>query len=88
MLDIIEFGSEPEDVFYCLVDKSVSPDGLDVETLKISNPRNFDDALRQSGCLMMLTGKEVRELIQRGDLDEDNLHQSLVQLAKAEGFLT
>lgn len=88
MLDIIEFGSDPEDIFYCLVDKSVSPDGLDVESLKISNPRNFDDVLRQSGCLMMLTGVEVRELIQRGDLDEDNIHQSLVRLAKAEGFLT
>lgn len=87
-LEIIEFGSDPEDTFYCLVDTNISPGGLNVDKLKLSDPRNFDTALRESGCIMMFTGDEIGELVARGDLDEDHLHQSLVQLAMDEGMLT
>lgn len=87
-LEVIEFGENPEDIFYCLVDASVSPNGLDVRKLKLSDPRNFDSALRESGCLMLLTGDEMKELIDRGDIDKDNIHQSLARLAHNEGFLT
>lgn len=86
-LEVVKFGSEPEDTFYCLVDLNRSPDGLDVESLKLSDPRNFDQTLRESGCLMMFTGDEMEELIRRGDVDGDHLHESLVELAKKEGEL-
>lgn len=86
-LEVIEFGSEPEDIFYCLVDLNVSPDGLDLESLKLSDPRNFDRTLRESGCLMMFNGDEMNELIRRGDVDADQIHESLVELAIKEGEL-
>jgi len=86
-LEIVEFGPEPEDHFYCLVDLEISPDGLDTESLKLSDPRNFDQTLRDSGCLMMLTGDEINELISRGDIEAEKIHQSLVKLAEREGML-
>lgn len=88
LLDVIEFGEEQEDKFYCLVDASISPNGIDVSMLRFSDPRNFDDALRNSGCLMMFTGNEIEELISRGDIDKENIHESLVRLAQHEGILT
>lgn len=86
-LEVIEFGDEPEDIFYCLVDLDVSPEGLDVSSLKLSDPRNFDKTLRDSGCLMMFTGDEMSSLISRGDIDPDNMHESLVDVAVNEGVL-
>ena len=86
-LDVIEFGDQPEDIFYCLVDLSISPDGLNVEKLKISDPRNFDQRLKESGCLMMLTGNEIEELVNRGNVSRENIHQSLVNLAIKEGVI-
>lgn len=87
LLEIIEFGENPEDIFYCLVDAAISPNGLDVSTLKLSDPRNFDDVLKESGCLMIFTGFEIEELIVRGEVDQENIHHSLVQLAQQEGLL-
>lgn len=87
MLEVIEFGDEPDDKFYCLVDLEVSPEGLNVSSLKLSDPRNFDQTLRDSGCLMMFTGDEMSSLINRGDIDPDNMHESLVKLAVEEGVL-
>ena len=86
-LEVIEFGDEPEDIFYCLVDLDISPDGLDVSSLKLSDPRNFDQTLRDSGCLMMLTGDEMNELINRGDIDRNKMHESLIEIAIKEGML-
>lgn len=86
-LEVIEFGDEPEDTFYCLVDLEVSPDGLDVSSLKLSDPRNFDQTLRDSGCLMMFSGDEMSSLINRGDIDSANMHESLVEVAIKEGVL-
>ncbi len=86
-VDIIEFGDQPEDKFYCLVDLAISPNGLNVDKLKISDPRNFDQRLIESGCLMMFSGDEIEELVIRGDITRDNLHQSLVDLAKKEGVI-
>ncbi len=87
LLDVIEFGDEPEDIFYCLVDANISPDGLDINKLKLSDPRNFDSAMKESGCLMMLTGDEMEELIRRGEVKRDKLHQTFLELAKKEGIL-
>lgn len=86
-LQIIEFGEEPEDQFYCLVDKRMSPDGMDIKKLSLTDPRNFDAAFRDSGCLIMLTGDEVGSLTGRGDLDEDRFHESLFELAVREGVI-
>jgi hypothetical protein len=86
-LEIIEFGDQPDDKFYCLVDLSVSPDGLDVSSLKLSDPRNFDQTLKDSGCLLMFTGNEMQELISRGDIDPDHKHESLLEIAEKEGVL-
>lgn len=85
LLEIVEFGYEPEDKFYCLIDAAVSPDGLDVDSLTLSDPRNFDEQLKESGCLMMFTGDEIKELIKRGHVDQANLHESLVYFAISEG---
>lgn len=87
LLDVIEFGEEPEDTFYCLIDADISPSGIDVSRLRFSDPRNFDDALKESGCLMMFTGNEIEELISRGDVVQENIHESLVRLAQQEGIL-
>lgn len=86
-LEIIEFGDDPEDKFYCLVDAGISPEGLDVSSLKLSDPRNFDQTLRNSGCLLMFTGDEMKELINRGDIDPERMHESLVEVAVSEGML-
>ncbi|MFU8811471.1 MAG: hypothetical protein ACNA78_00815 [Balneolaceae bacterium] len=86
-LDVFSFGDDPEDTFYCLVDLQVSPEGLRVEKLKLSDPRTFDEQLKQSGCLMMLTGDEVNELVRRGDLDRDRLEETITDLARREGVL-
>lgn len=86
-LQLIEFGEKPSDKFYCLVDLNISPDGMDVDKLKLTDPRNFDLEFRESGCLMMFTGDEIQELINRGDLDEKNLHDSLFRLAQKEGVI-
>lgn len=87
LLEVIEFEESPEDTFYCLVDEGISPKGLDVSKLKLSDPRNFDQALKESGCLMMFTGNEIEELISRGDVDQKDIHQSLVKLAQQEGLI-
>lgn len=86
-LQIFTFGDAPDDRFYCLVNLKASPSGLDVDKLKLSDPRNFDQMLSQSGCLLLLTQEEVEELLRRGELQEDNLHKGLYQLCVKEGII-
>lgn len=86
-LQVIEFGDEDTDKFYCLIDLKASPNGMNIEKLKLSDPRNFDIQFRESGCLLMLTGDEVKELIERGSLNEQKLHRSLFDLAVQEGVI-
>lgn len=86
-LQIIEFGDRPEDRYFCLIDLNVSPDGMDLEKLRLADPRNFDLEFRASGCLLMLTGDEISELVSRGELREDDLHSSLFDLAVKEGII-
>lgn len=86
-LQVFEFGDTPEDTFYCLVDLRVSPNGMDVEKMRLSDPRNIDLQFRENGCLLMLDGEEIEEIIRRGDADRDNLHKSLYQLASEEGIV-
>ncbi|TVQ01432.1 MAG: hypothetical protein EA359_13885 [Balneolaceae bacterium] len=86
-LQKIEFGNEPEDIYYCLIDLRISPGGLNIKKLRLTDPRNIDEQFRQNGCLMMFTGVEIEELIQRGDLDGKRLHRSLFRLAVKDGLI-
>lgn len=86
-LQRIDFGEEPADQYYCLVNLKVSPEGLDLAKMRLTNPRNIDQEFRQHGMLMMFTGEEIESLINRGDLDRDKLHESLYNLALEEGVI-
>ena len=86
-LQVFEFGDTPEDTFYCLVDLRVSPNGMDVEKMRLSDPRNIDLQFRENGCLLMLNGEEVEEILRRGDATRENLHESIYQLASEEGIV-
>ncbi|TVQ68149.1 MAG: hypothetical protein EA360_00325 [Balneolaceae bacterium] len=86
-LQIIEFGDDPSDRFYCLVDERVSPGGLNIEKMRLTDPRNIDLQFREAGSILMLTGDEAEELFLRGELDRDQLHKSLFTLAEKEGVI-
>ncbi|MDX1640720.1 MAG: hypothetical protein R3220_03425 [Balneolaceae bacterium] len=86
-LQKIEFGDEPADQYYCLIDLKVSPDGLDINKMKLTDPRNIDQEFRNHGVLMMFTGEEIESLINRGDLDREKLHESLYERALGEGVI-
>tara|TARA_R110002126_G_scaffold1440_4_gene8272 strand:- start:1408 stop:1692 length:285 start_codon:yes stop_codon:yes gene_type:complete len=86
-IEELSFGDSKEDIFHILVNKNVSPNGIDLEKLRLADPRNFDDALNNAGCIIMLNEIEIDELSKRGELDPKNLHQSLYDLAKNEGVL-
>lgn len=86
-LQRIEFGEEPADQYFCLVNLKVSPNGLNLTKMRLTNPRNIDQEFRQQGMLLMFTGEEIESLINRGDLDRENLHESLYQLGLDEGVI-
>ncbi len=86
-LEEFAFGNEREDIFYLLINKKISPDGVDINKLRLGNPRNFDTLLAEMGCIIMLSGEEIDELVRRGELDPNALHQSLFDLAKKEGLV-
>jgi hypothetical protein len=86
-LEEFSFGEESDDRFYVLVNKKISPNGIDVQKLGQANPMEFDQVLNEMGCLIMLNGLEVAELCMRGDLDNDNLHESMYELAREEGLI-
>lgn len=83
-LEIFGFGDEKSDTFYCLVNLQKSPDGIDLKKLSLADPRQFDQVLDEAGCLLLLRGDEMEELIRRGDIDDADLHKSLFNLAKKE----
>jgi len=87
-LQIFNFGDKSSDKFFCLVDRKVSPDGLHIDKIKLIDPRNFDQMLREMGCLIMLTELEVNALVRRGELKMKDLHTELYQLCKKEGIIS
>lgn len=87
-LEIFGFGDEVEDNFYCLVNLTKSPDGIDLKKLSMSDPRNFDEALNKQGCILLLRGDEVGELIKREEINDTDLHQSIYDLAVREEIIT
>jgi hypothetical protein len=86
-LEVFTFGDKPDDKFYCLVDRKVSPGGLNVEKMRLADPRNFDQMFREIGCLVMLTETEIIELVNRGELKKNDLHATLFELCKKEGII-
>jgi hypothetical protein len=86
-LQKIEFGDEPEDIYYCLIDKKISPDGLDVDKMRLTDPRNIDAQFREKGCLLMFTGDEIASLVNRGEFDASDLHRSLFDAAVRENII-
>lgn len=86
-LEEFSFGEGTDDQFYILVNKKVSPEGIDVEKLSKTDPRKFDKVLSDMGCILMLNGIEVTELCMRGELDNEDLHGSMYELAKDEGMI-
>lgn len=89
-LEIFGFGDDDsdEDTFYCLVNLTKSPDGIDLEKLSNADPRKFDEVLNEMGCILLLRGDEVEELIQRGDISDTDLHKSLYELSVDEGIIS
>jgi hypothetical protein len=86
-LEVFKFGDDESDYFYCLVDSTVSPDGIDLDKLRMTDPRNFDDMLDKMGCIAMLSGDELEELIRRDKITKGDLHQELYDLAVEEGII-
>lgn len=86
-LEEFSFGDNSDDKFYVLVNKKISTDGIDVDKLSKANPMKFDSILNEMGCILMLNGLEVAELCMRGELDNENLHESMFELAKDEGII-
>lgn len=86
-LEQISFGETPEDNFTVLVNKLISPNGIDFEKLRLTDPRMFDNALDKMGCIVLLNELEIDELVRRNELSKAELHKSLYELAKNEGLL-
>lgn len=89
-LEIFSFGNEDqdEDNFYCLVNLNKSPEGMDLKKLSQADPRNFDEALNEMGCLLMLRGDELEILIEREEITGDDMHQSIYDLAVKEEIIS
>lgn len=86
-LEIFGFGEEKDDKFYCLVNLTKSPNGIDLKKLSMADPRNFDEALNKQGCILLLKGSEIEELINRGEIADNDLHQSIYDLAVTEEII-
>ncbi len=86
-LETFQFGDEPEDKYYLLIDLTKNENGIDLQKLTNADPRNFDAVLNNMGCILMLSGDEMAELIRRGDIDENDMHSTLFALAKNEGLV-
>jgi hypothetical protein len=86
-LEMFGFGEAKDDIFYCLVNLKKNPDGIDLEKLSNADPRKFDEVLNSMGCIFLLRGDEVEELIKREDITEANLHDGLYDLAVEENII-
>lgn len=86
-LEIFGFGDDDTDKFYALVNLKKSPDGIDLETLSNADPRRFDEVLNSMGCILLLRGDEIEELIHRDDISEGNLHTGIYKLAVKEEII-
>lgn len=86
-IEVLSFGEQKEDIFHILVNLTISPKGIDLEKLRLADPRSFDQALANAGCIIMLNEIEIEELERRKELRKSHLHEDLYSLAKQEGLL-
>jgi hypothetical protein len=86
-LQKIELGDQPADQYYCLIDLRISPKGLNIDEIRLTDPRNIDQQFLEKGCLMLFTGDEIDELLNRGEIREKKMHMSLYNLAIREGLI-
>ncbi len=86
-LETFQFGEKAEDKYYLLIDLIKNENGIDLAKLTNADPRMFDTVLNEMGCVLMLSGDEMVELIRRGDVAKDDMHGSLFALAQREGLL-
>lgn len=86
-LEIFGFGEAASDKFFALVNLKKSPDGIDLKKLSLTDPRKFDEELNKMGCILLLRGDEMDELIERGEINDSDLHQSLYKLAVDGGMI-
>lgn len=86
-LEIFGFGDNTDDSFYCLVNTKKSPEGIDLDKLSSADPRKFDEVLNEMGCILLLRGDELEELINRGAVTGSDIHASIYDLAVEEGII-
>jgi hypothetical protein len=86
-LQKFNFGTNAEDHYYLLINTLKNPVGIDLVKLSNADPRRFDQVLAEMGCVLMLSGEEMSELIRRGDVEENDQHRTLYELARKEGLL-
>lgn len=86
-LETFSFGDTEEDQYYILINLSKNPNGINMAKLAMADPRRFDAVLNEMGYVLMLSGTEINELINRGEVKKDSLHESLFELAKQEGVI-
>lgn len=87
-LETFNFGEKEQDKFYVLVNRVQNPEGINIARLATADPRRFDSILAEMGCILMLSGEEISELVSRKEVDIENLHETLFSLAKREGILS
>ena len=86
-LQSFSFGNTPEDKYYLLINTKINPVGIDLAKLSNTDPTRFDSVLAEMGCILMLSGDEMNELIRRGSVNEQEMHTTLFELARAEGLV-
>lgn len=86
-LDVFSFGDNADDTFYILINTKINPEGVDLRKLSGADPRFFDAMLNAMGCILMLNQQEIDELAGRNELDKNDLHTSIFELAKTEGVI-
>lgn len=89
-LEIFGFGEEDADKFYALVNLKKSPEGIDLKKLSLTDPRKFDEELDKMGCILLLRGNEVEELLSRKgkDIEGSDLHSAIYDLAVDEEIIS
>ncbi|MDV7392723.1 hypothetical protein RZS08_15250 [Arthrospira platensis SPKY1] len=83
---VFAFGDRPEDHFFCLIDRSVNADGLNVEEMAAVNPMRIEDYLQNNGCLIMIDGRDMLSIVDSLEVEGEALHRVLIQLARQQNL--
>jgi hypothetical protein len=86
-LQSFSFGKKQEDKYYLLINTKINAVGIDLAKLANADPLRFDAVLDEMGCILMLSGDEIEELIRRGSIKQNSMHASLFELARTESLI-